>query len=172
MGYSHKLFLGVALALLVSACSDMHSSSNASSVSPSSGPALAAPDVVTLRLAEAAERAAMALDNIAQVEQAQKGVPPADDYSMAPPELLEPVTITWTGPAELFVRAMANRAGYAFSTSGAPPPVPLTVRIDEYQQPLIKLVKSAALQVTGKADIVLNASNHTIELRYAPTQGY
>lgn len=171
MGISGKIILGAALLLTMAACNDMQNNGGPRTVN-GSAPALAAPDVVTLRLAEAAERAASALDNISRVEQAQKGAPPAEDYSMAPAELQEPVSITWTGPAEQFLRTMSARIGYGFRSIGAPPPVPLTVRIDEYQQPLIKLIKSASLQLTGKADVVLDASRQTLELRYAPTEGY
>lgn len=172
MGISGKIILGAAMLLTMTACNDMQSTNGGPRTVNGAAPALAAPDVVTLRLAEAAERAASALDNISRVEQAQKGAPPAEDYSMAPAELQEPVSITWTGPVEQFLRTMAARIGYGFRSIGAPPPVPLTVRIDEYQQPLIKLVKSASLQVTGKADVVLDASRQTLELRYAPTEGY
>lgn len=168
MGNSGKIFLAIALALTLGACAE-NQSRPATGANNGAAPALAAPDVVTLRLAEAAERAASALDNISRVEQAQRTAPPAEDYSMAPPELQEPVSITWTGPAEQFLRTMANRLGYGYRSIGAGPPVPLTIRIDEYQQPLIKLVRSASLQLTGKADVVLDASRRTLELRYAPT---
>lgn len=165
-------FLSLLVALvLVAACTET-TSSGGPSIGGNPAPALAAPDVVTLRLAEAAERAASALNNISQIEQAQRPAPPVEDYSMAPPELLEPVSVTWTGPVEQFLRTMSNRIGYGFRSIGAAPPVPITVRIDEYQQPLIKLIKSASLQVTGKADVVLDASRRAVELRYAPTDGY
>lgn len=169
MGIGNRILLGAMLLATVGACAEMQQSKNASS--NGAAPALAAPDVVTLRLAEAAERAATALDNISRVEQAQHVAPPVDDYSMAPPELQEPVSITWVGPVEQFLTTMANRIGYGFRSIGAQPPAPLIVRIDEYQQPLIKLVKSASLQVTGKADVVLDASRQIVELRYAPVEG-
>jgi len=154
-------------------------------------PALAAPDTVTLRLAEAAEKAAGSLDSIARIGQAATppasapgmlpgtlggGMTPnptaansdAEDMAVAPPELVAPVTISWTGPVESFLKTMAQRAGYSFHASGAKPPVPVTVTIDAYNQPLLKVIKSAALQVTGKADVVLDASRQAVEVRYAP----
>lgn len=171
-----KFFMPVmALALsavLLTACEGAAVSGSGPRTNTGAMPALAAPDVVTLRLAEAAERAASALDTISRVEQAQKPAPPAEDYSLAPPELLEPVSITWTGPAEQFLRTMANRIGYGYRSLGAPPPVPLTVRVDEYQQPIIKLIRSASLQLTGKADVVLDASRRTLEVRYTADGTY
>ncbi|MGE3769682.1 MAG: DotD/TraH family lipoprotein [Bdellovibrionales bacterium] len=133
-------------------------------------PAVAAPDTVTLRLAEAAEKAATALNTISGVEQMRSPAPDVDDYSAAPPELMEPVTITWVGPAEQFLQMMAARAGYQFRVLGARPTASVTITVDEYQQPLIKLVKSAALQMTGRADIVLDASHRALEMRYAASE--
>lgn len=157
-------FMGTVL--LLSACTDIRGDR-----AVTAGPAIAAPDTVTLRLAEAAEKAANSLNNISMVEQARTPLPPgseADDLAGAPPELMEPVTITWTGPVERFLTTMANRIGYSFRTTGAPSPVPLTVTINVYNQPLVKVIKSSALQVTGKADVVMDASRQLIELRYAP----
>ena len=144
-------------------------------------PALAAPDTVTLRLAEAAEKAANSLDSISRiapsvVQSNGSGILPsptttntdAEDMAAAPPELTAPVTISWSGPIEPFLSSMAQRAGYSFHASGAKPPVPVTVTIDAYNQPLLKVIKSAALQVAGKADVVLDAGRQAMEVRYAP----
>lgn len=154
-------------------------------------PALAAPDTVTLRLAEAAEKAANSLDSISRVEQNTAPTAPntmgtlggqmggqmpsnsdAEDLAGAPPELTAPVTIAWTGPVEPFLSVLAQRAGYTFHTSGAKPPVPVTVTVDAYNQPLLKVIKSAALQVAGKADVVLDASRQAVEVRYAPVDAH
>lgn len=169
--YSVQRLALLALAgLSVSACQPMGANEGING-----GPALAAPDTVTLRLAEAAEKAANSLDNISRIEQVRTPMAqPAnadDDIAGAPPELAEPVTITWTGPLERYMQAMASRAGYSFRTIGSPPPVPLTVAIDVHQQPLLNAIKSAALQVSGRADVVLDASRQSIEVRYAPTDG-
>lgn len=169
MGIRGRIILGATLLMFVAGCAELQgSSSQGARTNNGAAPALAAPDVVTLRLAEAAERAASALDNISRVEQAQRPSPPVDDYSMAPPELQEPVSITWTGPAEQLLTTLATRVGYGFRSVGAAPVAPLIVRVDEYQQPLIKLIKSASLQVTGKADVVVDASRQIVELRYVP----
>ncbi len=173
--YSPKPFLkGLCLAgfaLALAACTSM--GGNNDPYSPKNGgPTIAAPDTVTLRLAEAAEKAATSLDKIAHVEQVRTPLPAgseSDDLAGAPPELMEPVTITWYGPVEKFLATMAGRIGYRFTTTGAPPPVTLSINIDVYNQPLVKVLKSAALQVTGKADVVVDASRQLVEVRYAPT---
>jgi hypothetical protein len=170
MGYARALIFTLLLPLLA-ACSGVgwpSASSGGGGSASGSSATVAAADTVTLRLAEAAEKAATALNNISSVEQARTGQLPVDDYSMAPPELMEPVTITWVGPAEQFLQMAAARAGYQFSVVGARPGAVVTVTIDEYQQPLIKLIKSAALQVTGRADVILDASQRVLEVRYAP----
>lgn len=167
--------LAACLLLLTAACAEMDSGDSwakwKSEGAKPNGPALAAPDTVTLRLAEAAEKAATSLDNISRVEQVRTPLPggsEADDMAGAPPELMEPVSIAWTGPLERFMSAMANRVGYSFRTSGSPPPVTVTVQVNAYNEPVIRVIRSAALQVTGKADVVVDASRQLVEVRYAP----
>lgn len=253
--------------LALGACAPQATTGWNSSPETTAGPAIAAPDTVSLRLAEAAEKAANSLDNIARLEgnkpiegdaggiantsekagNASSGAlgntigntgvssgqstnltsapasmlpvggygavnnvpyavaPPA--YGTAPPqqpvqpqpqyqsqqamapvmvqpyqtpqsmppmqmgaptELTAPVTIKWYGPIEPLLGKLASRAGYAFRPEGAGPPVPLTVSIDAYNQPLIDVIKSASLQVAGKADVDLDAGAQTLTLRYAP----
>ena len=195
-----------------------------SSPETTAGPAIAAPDTVTLRLAEAAEKAASSLDSIARIEGNQSiegnaapmpggptgvstgrptdltsapqsmlpiggmggidnasyaiaprmganlyaGAQPQQSTAGAPAELTAPVTIKWYGPIETLLGKLASRAGYAFKTEAAAPPIPLTVNLDVYNQPLIEVIKSASLQVAGKADVDLDASAQTLTLRYAP----
>ncbi len=193
-----------------------------SSPETTAGPAIAAPDTVSLRLAEAAEKAASSLDSIARIEGNKavegggmnaplagsptgisSGAPtnltsppqsmlpiggmggidnasyaiapprginaqPQQSTAGAPPELTAPVTIKWYGPVETLLAKLGNRAGYAFKAEGAAPPVPLTVNLDVYNQPLIEVIKSTSLQVAGKADVELDAGSQTLSLRYAP----
>jgi defect in organelle trafficking protein DotD len=139
--------------------------------SPGMMPMVAAPDTVTLRLAEASERAANALDNIARVEQTRNPPPAANDFAGAPPNLVQPITLTWTGPIETIVKILSERIGYSYMTVGNRPPVPVVVTIDVYEKPLVAVLQDVGFQATNRVDLVLDGERQIIELRYAPSQG-
>lgn len=132
-------------------------------------PVAAEPDLVSTRLAQAAEKAAGALDTISGIEQAREPqLPPSQDYSSAPPALTQLVTVRWSGPIEQMIDTLATRAGMRFQPVGARPNVPLLINLDVYQKPLIEVLHDLGLQAGRRADISVNSSNNTIEIRYAP----
>ncbi len=132
-------------------------------------PVATEPDLVSVRLSAAAEKASQALDSIASIEQQRSpATPPMPDYSTAPPNLTQPITIKWTGPIEQITKTLADRAGMQFHVSGPQPPVPLTVNVDVYQQPLIRVLESIGLQAGHRADLALDGKNGQVEIRYAP----
>lgn len=127
------------------------------------------PDIVSQRIAQAAERASMALDTIAGIEQARApAMPPADDYSNAPAALQQPITVKWTGPVEQMLQTLAERSGMRFATKGKRSGVPLLVNLNVYQKPTIEVLRDLGLQIGRRADITVNGSGNVIELRYAP----
>jgi len=129
----------------------------------------AEPDVVSLRLAQAAEKASAALDTIAGIEQQRAPqLPPTDDYSNAPSALTQSITVKWSGPVEQMVEMLASRAGMRFQVKGNRPGVPLTVNVNVYQKPMIEVLRNLGLQVGRRADISVNSSSGMIEIRYAP----
>jgi len=132
-------------------------------------PIAAEPDVVGTRIAQASEKAAAALDTIAGIEQQRAPqMPPPEDYTSAPPALTQPITVKWSGPIEKMAETLATRAGMHFQSIGGRPGVPLLVSVDVYQKPLIEVLHDLGLQAGRRADISVNSSNNTIEIRYAP----
>jgi defect-in-organelle-trafficking protein DotD len=136
---------------------------------PNVRPVATEPDIVTVKLSEAADKASKALDSIAAIEQAKTPTtPPLEDFSNAPPNLEQPVTIRWSGPIEAIAKTLAERAGMRFRVSGHQPPIPLSVSVDVYQQPLIHVLRDIGLQVGQRADVAIDGQSGVIEIRYAP----
>lgn len=130
-------------------------------------PVAAEPDIVTVKLAQAADKASKALDSIAGIEQQRSpAAPPVEDYSNVPSNLMQPVSIRWSGPIEQITRTMAERAGLRFRVKGNVPPVPLTVTIDAYQQPIIHVLRDIGLQAGHRADLALDPASGFVEIRY------
>lgn len=142
----------------------------------SDGPARVTPlvaenDPVSLRIAEAAEKASKALNNISSVEQYRSPLPPMEDFSGAPPALAQPITLTWNGPAEQAIQTLAAKAGYTYRVAGIAPPLPLAVAVNVYERPLIEVLRDIGLQLGARADVAVDIKGSAIQLRYAPTDG-
>ena len=132
---------------------------------------VAAPDRVTAMLAEAADRASVALETLAAVEQARSPNIAVGPISEVPPELDRAVTINWIGPVEPIAMKLADRAGYAFQTVGNPPPVPIVVSLDVENKPVIDILRSLGLQLGVRADIRVDGERRMVEVHYAPNTG-
>jgi len=132
-------------------------------------PVATEPDIVTAKLQLAAQKAADALDTIAKIDQERTPVSPAaENLSAAPPNLTQAITVRWSGPIEEISKSLADRAGLRFRIKGSIPPVPLTVTIDAYQEPLIHVLRDVGLQAGQRADVAVDAQDGVIEIRYAP----
>lgn len=134
-------------------------------------PLVAENDPVALRIAQASEKAAKALDTIAGIEQYKNPLAPMENFVAAPQPIAQPVTITWSGPAEQIVQTLATKAGYSYQTAGAAPGIPLSVMIDAYEKPLIDVLRDVGLQLGNRADVAVDVANGIVQLRYAPTDG-
>lgn len=136
---------------------------------PTVTPVAAEPDIVSLKLAAAADKAAQALDSIAGIEQ-QRGpaTPPVETFDKASPSQMQPVTLRWSGPIETVVRQLAERAGLKFRVKGNVPTVPLSVNIDVYQEPILHVLRDIGLQAGHRADVAVDDSTGVVEVRYAP----
>lgn len=126
---------------------------------------------ITARLAEAAQRTANALENLASVEQARTPELYTPVVTDAPPELRLLLTVQWTGPWENLLKTMAERVNYQFRVIGKQPPTPIVVTVDAKQQPFVDVLRNIGLQAAGRADLVLDSQNKVVEVRYAPDTG-
>lgn len=132
---------------------------------------VAAPDKVSMMLAQAADRASIALETLAAVEQARSPevtVAPIEDV---PPALRRAITVNWVGPIEPITKKLADRAGYAFQVIGNGPPVPLVVSVDVENEPVIDVMRSIGLQAGARAYIRVDGQTRTVEIHYAPNTG-
>lgn len=158
-GAARKFFMAFGCMAFLAACD------HTASVTP----VATEPDLVTAKLGQAADKASRALDGIAGIEQQRAPAsPPVEDYTGAPPNLVQPVTIRWSGPIEQISKTLADRAGMRFRVKGSIPPVPLTVSVDVYQQPLIHVLRDIGLQAGQRADLAVDAQSGVVEIRYAP----
>ncbi len=151
------VFGGVAL---LAACSSTHTVVT---------PVATEPDIVTLKLAAAADKAAQALDGIAGIEQQKApATPKVESFDKASLSQMQPITLRWSGPIETVTRALAERAGLKFRVKGTLPSVPLTVNVDVYQQPILHVLRDIGLQAGHRADVAVDDSTGVVEVRYAP----
>jgi defect-in-organelle-trafficking protein DotD len=131
-------------------------------------PVATEPDVVSERVAAAAEKAAKALDEMASIDQVRTPLPPDRSFAEAPSSMTQIITVKWSGPIEQIAKTLATRAGLGFRTSGNPPAVPLTVNIDAYQQSLLQVLRDIGTQAGRRADLSVDNRSGVIEIRYAP----
>lgn len=128
------------------------------------------PDPVGWRLAQAAEKASSAMHKMAQVE-AFRTPMPAQNLEPNTPELQQVTSITWNGPIDQITRTLAEMAGYKFRIVGKAPPLPFVVVIDAHQQPIGRILQDIGSQAGRRADVIVDSNLHTLDLRYAPTDG-
>ncbi len=132
-------------------------------------PVATEPDVVSVRLAQAAEKASNALDTLSGIEQYREPQLPAPaDYSSAPPALTQLISIQWSGPIDQILQTLATRAGMRYKIIGSASGIPLLVNLDVYQKPLIEVLHDLGLQAGRRADVSVDNINNSIEIRYAP----
>lgn len=131
---------------------------------------VAEPDNVTLRLAQAADRAANALDTLAAIEQVRtpSDLPPL--AAGAPPELRRSVTVNWIGPVAPLVLQLADRASYKFVVSGNAPEAGIIVSMNARNQPVIEALRDVGLQLGARAELRVDANLKIVELSYANVQ--
>jgi defect-in-organelle-trafficking protein DotD len=127
------------------------------------------PDLVSMKLAQAADKASRALDTIAHIDQQRNpSVQPMRESNVNPASpLMQPVSLRWSGPIEQISRVMAERAGMRFRALGREPGVPITVSVDVYQQPIFYVLRDVGLQAGSKADVSIDQNDGVVEVRYA-----
>lgn len=160
------LLTASAATLLLGACA------NGPGLRPGEDLAYVENDPVHQRIAEAAERASAALNTMSLIDQQRMPVDTAPDVLDAPAELLQPVTVSWTGPVESLVQLMAETAGYQFRVIGYPPSTPLIVTVNAVEERLVDVLRDTGLQVGQQAEIAVSAEGRVIEIRYGPVAGW
>ena len=128
------------------------------------------PENVTMRLAQAADRASNALDTLASIEQVRTPTDLPPLAASAPPELRRSVTVNWIGPIEPIAKQLADRASYRFDVTGNMPETPVIVSMNVRNQPVIEGLRDLGLQLGGRAELKVDANLHRIELHYAGIQ--
>ena len=129
------------------------------------------PDKVSAMLADAADRASVALETLAAVEQARTPAIAVGPIENAPDELQRSITVNWVGPVEPIAQKLADRAGYLFQTIGTPPAVPVVISIDVENKPVIDVLRSVGLQLGSRADVKVDGTRRMVEIHYAPIDG-
>ena len=160
---SHLKFLALASVLALAACGPWQER-----IKPSQPQMVAEPDNVTVMLADAADRAAMALETLAQVEQVRTPTAAVSTIPNAPAELRRGVTVEWTGPAEPMVEALSQKTGYTYQVFGTQPPVPLLINLKATNRPAIEVFRDIGLQLGSRANLNVDAQRRVVELYYVP----
>lgn len=133
---------------------------------------VAQPEGVTVRLAEAADRASRSLETLAAVEKTRNPeAAAAATIPNAPRELRRTMSIRWYGKPAPLLQQIADRAGYNFKTIGKEPPAPLIVAINAEDRILIDMLRDVGLQLGGKSHVKVDASRRMIELHYPSALG-
>ena len=131
---------------------------------------VAEPDAVTLRLAQAADRAANALDTLAAIEQTRTPTDLPPLAASAPPELRRSITVNWMGPVEPIAQQLADRASYELKVTGNSPETPVIVTMNVRNEPVIEALRDVGLQLGGRATLKVDANLKVVELNYGSIQ--
>lgn len=161
----------LAIALTLGACANQDFnwstfSSSTPDVDPNERSYAAETDPVTLRIAESADKAASALQDLARVEKTRRPPAPEPGTANAPDELQQPIRIDWVGGAENLVRNLASRLNYDVVVVGSTPKVPVIVRVNQQDRPIIDALRTIGDQATEYLDLVVDPAAHKMEIRY------
>ncbi len=132
---------------------------------------VASPDRVSLMLADAADKASVALETLAAIEQYNSPKVATAAPANVPAELNRAVTIDWIGPVEQISKTLADQSGYRFVVLGDVPPVPVVVDVDVENRPIIEVLRNIGLQLGRRADLKLDSNRRVVEIYYAPVSG-
>ena len=83
-----------------------------------------------------------------------------------PPELLQPITVEWTGPITPLLTALAEHIGYEFSVAGQPPAQPVVVTIHRRHEPVWRVFRDAGAVITTRGLVVVAPADRRIEMRW------
>jgi defect-in-organelle-trafficking protein DotD len=129
---------------------------------------VATPDSVAVKLADAADKAANALQSLSQVEQVRTPVPSAPPMPEATDGLQNKMSVDWTGPVEPLLSRLAARAGYTYKQMGWVPAIPMTVKVDVKNRPIYETLRDIGLQIGSRGSLLVDSNRQAIELNYGP----
>lgn len=86
--------------------------------------------------------------------------------SPAPGPLQRPVLFGMTGPLDVAAKALAEHAGYSFTSNATPTTQQVSVTLPGTAAPMIDLLRSLGQQAGNQADVVVNTQARRIEVRY------
>jgi defect-in-organelle-trafficking protein DotD len=147
---------------LVACATDPGSASTAAESATTQFPAL-----IDDRLGRAAERSATALETLAMIERTRTPPSPVRvDEALLSPELRQPITIGWAGPANEAVRRIAETVGYRYVESGARPSAPVLIALDARERAAGQILSDIGLRVQGAASVIVNQRARLVEYRH------
>lgn len=128
---------------------------------------LAPSDFVTVTLGGAAEKAHNELAMLAKLrgQGMQPLLPPPD------PALGQPVSISWTGPAEGALKEICLKVGYRYRELGTPSAQPLVVVVQGSDRPAYTLIEDIAWQVQPQAVVQVDPIQRIITLARSDKRG-
>jgi len=133
---------------------------------------VAEPDPVSLRLANAVDRASTALKTLASIEQSRNPNMQIESVSNAPQELRRTMSVDWDGPVEPIARTVVERAGYKIKINGNEPSTPIIISLKAREKQVVELLRDIGLQAGRRADVVVDVESKTVELNYASMSDY
>lgn len=123
------------------------------------------------KLANAAETAAKAQDELARIQIARtKPAAPVLDEASLPEELKRPATLSWAGPAEDAARKIAALVGYSFQITGNPPSTPPAIQIDFKDITAGMALYQIGVQAYPFGEVAVDATAKRVEFRYLQAQ--
>jgi defect-in-organelle-trafficking protein DotD len=164
------LVVALFFAALLTACAGDDEMTTNPSLMPTAATAVDA-DPAALRLARAAEQATLALHRMSEIESFRTPMPTDAGAAYGHPALMQPTSISWTGPIELITRTLSEMSGFAFKTVGKAPMAAIVVSVNAYQQPIGGILRDIGLQAGRRADVIVDVGTQTVNLRYAPDDG-
>ena len=124
------------------------------------GPVPESTDFVRQTLGQAAEQAHGDLAMLAKLR--GQGLQPL--LPGAEPSLDQPISITWTGPAEGALKEICLQLGYKYRETGRPSAQAVSVVINGLNRPAHELLEDIAWQVQPQAVVKVDALNRVLTL--------
>lgn len=80
-------------------------------------------------------------------------------------ELKRPVSLTWSGPIDQGVKALTDRIGYRFYSTG-PNSVPIAVAVNLTDVPILDVFQAMGEAAGTNATVVVDPDHHQVEVQH------